>query len=58
MLFRSEEKENVKFWQEKYHELNAELKKKDLEISALKSEIELMKNNSGVRSVLNLFKKH
>ena len=57
-ILRNEEKENVKFWQEKYHELNAELKKKDLEISALKSEIELMKNNSGVRSVLNLFKKH
>ena len=57
-ILRNEEKENVKFWQEKYHELNAELKKKDLAISALKSEIELMKNNSGVRSVLNLFKKH
>ena len=42
-ILRNEEKENVKFWQEKYHELNLELKKKDLEINALKVQIQELK---------------
>ncbi len=54
-ILRNEEKENVKFWQEKYHELNLELKKKDLEINALKVQIQELK---GQKSILNFFKKH
>ena len=54
-VLRNEEKENVKFWQEKYHELNLELKKKDLEINALKVQIQELK---GQKSILNFFKKH
>ena len=54
-ILRNEEKENVKFWQDKYHELNLELKKKDLEINALKVQIQELK---GQKSILNFFKKH
>ena len=54
-ILRNEEKETVKFWQEKYHELNLELKKKDLEINALKVQIQELK---GQKSILNFFKKH
>ena len=54
-ILRNEEKENVEFWQEKYHELNLELKKKDLEINALKVQIQELK---GQKSILNFFKKH
>ncbi len=56
-ILRNEERENVKFWQEKYHELNAELKKKDYEINALKTQIELIKAKAK-NPVFNFFKKH
>lgn len=56
-ILRNEEKENVKFWQEKYHELSAELKKKDYEIDALKAQIELIKAKSQ-NPIFSIFKKH
>ncbi len=54
-ILRNEEKENVKFWMEKYHELSAELKKKDYEINALKLQIQELK---GKNPLLNFFKKN
>lgn len=56
-ILRNEEKENVKFWQEKYHELSAELKKKDYEIIALKAQIEALKAKKE-NSLLNFFKRN
>ncbi len=56
-ILRNEEKENVKFWQEKYHELSAELKKKDYEILALKAQIEALKGKKD-NPILNLFKRN
>lgn len=56
-ILRNEEKEHVKFWQEKYHELNAELKKKDLEINALNLQIEALKAKLQ-NPIFFLFKKH
>lgn len=56
-ILRNEEKENVKFWQEKYHELNADLKKKDAEISEHKAEIRFLKEKS-TKSLFNIFKGH
>ena len=56
-ILRNEEKENVKFWMEKYHELSAELKKKDLEINALKLQIEELKGKNSSGSVFGFFKK-
>lgn len=53
-ILRNEEKENVKFWMEKYHELSAELKKKDYEINALKLQIQELK---GKNSLFGFFKK-
>ena len=55
-ILRNEEKENVKFWQEKYHELSSELKQKDYEIMALKAQIEALKANSK-NSILKFFKR-
>lgn len=54
-ILRNEEKENVKFWQEKYHELNSELKKKDYEINALKLQIEALKGKFKT-SLFDIFK--
>lgn len=56
-ILRNEEKENVKFWQEKYHELNLELKKRDFEISSLKAELEALKGQKVQRTLLSFFKK-
>ncbi len=56
-ILRNEEKENVKFWMEKYHELSAELKKKEYEINALKLQIEELKGKSTAGNFLNLFKR-
>lgn len=56
-ILRNEEKENVKFWMEKYHELSAELKKKDFEINALKLQIEELKGKNSSGSVFGFFKK-
>ncbi len=56
-ILRNEEKENVKFWQEKYHELSAELKKKDYEILALKAQIEALRGKKD-NPILNLFKRN
>ncbi len=57
-ILRNEEKENLKFWQEKYHELNLELKKKDVEITSLKAQLEAFKARAEQKSFLNIFKKH
>ncbi len=58
-ILRNEEKENVKFWQEKYHELNLELKKKDLEINSLKLQLQLVQEQKKQKSLLRFFnKKH
>ena len=57
-ILRNEERENVKFWMEKYHELSAELKKKDYEINALKLQIEELKRKSPAGALLGIFKKH
>ncbi len=56
-ILRNEEKENVKFWQEKYHELNLELKKKDLEINALKLQIQALSADTKQKSIFGFFKK-
>ncbi|MCX4276100.1 MAG: helix-turn-helix domain-containing protein [Candidatus Gastranaerophilales bacterium] len=56
-ILRNEEKENVKFWMEKYHELSAELKKKEYEINALKLQIEELKGKNTAGNFLNLFKR-
>lgn len=57
-ILRNEEKENVKFWQEKYHELNLELKKKDYEINALKLQIQALNDRIEQKSVFSFFKKN
>lgn len=56
-ILRNEEKENVKFWMEKYHEISAELKKKDYEINALKLQIEELKRKTAAGALLGIFKK-
>jgi len=56
-ILRNEEKENVKLWMEKYHELSAELKKKEYEINALKLQIEELKGKNTAGNFLNLFKR-
>lgn len=56
-ILRNEEKENLKFWQEKYHELNLELKKKELEINSLKAQLEELKSRQDQKSFLSIFKK-
>lgn len=56
-ILRNEEKENVKFWQEKYHELNLELKKKESELNALRMELQALKDKHSQRSLLSFFKK-
>ncbi len=57
-ILRNEEKENVKFWQEKYHELNLELKKKESELNALKMELQAIKSRQSQKSLLSFFKKN
>ncbi len=56
-ILRNEEKENVKFWQEKYHELNLELKKKESELNSLKLELQALKNKQSRGTLLSFFKK-
>ena len=54
-ILRNEEKENVKFWQEKYYELSADLKKKDAEILELRAQIASLSQKAG-KSIFDIFK--
>jgi len=56
-ILRNEEIANVKFWQEKYHELSAELKEKNFEINALKMQVQELQKELSHKSLFNFLKK-
>lgn len=56
-ILRNEEKENLKFWQEKYYEISAELKKKEIELTELRAEVLALREKTS-KSLFGFFKKN